>query len=42
MTMVDPEKSLWQIFVAECRQCLLDYVMPLIVLARWIRRHSRK
>jgi hypothetical protein len=40
--MGNPRKSLWQIFVDECRQCLIDYFMPLIAIARWIRRHTRK
>jgi hypothetical protein len=40
--MSDPQKTLWQVFVEECKLCLIDYVSPFIHLARWLRRHTRK
>jgi hypothetical protein len=39
--MSNPQ-NLWQIFFAECREILVDYFMPLIAVARCIRRHLRK
>jgi hypothetical protein len=40
--MGNPQKNLWQVFVDECRENFLDCVTPLIVVARWIRRHICK
>lgn len=40
--MSNPSKKLWQVFVDECRQCLIDYFTPVIAVGRWIRRHLRK
>ncbi|MGF7135859.1 hypothetical protein P3T40_007371 [Paraburkholderia sp. EB58] len=40
--MNNAPKSLWQVFVDECRQCLIDYFTPFILLARWLRRRTRK
>lgn len=30
---------LWQVFVDEVRALLIDYVTPLILFARWLRRN---
>ncbi|MGF6999437.1 hypothetical protein [Paraburkholderia madseniana] len=40
--MCNPQKNLWQVFVDECRQCLVDYFTPFIAVARYIRRRLRK
>ena len=40
--MRSPKKNLWQVFVDECRQCLVDYFMPFIAVGRYIRRRLRK
>jgi hypothetical protein len=40
--MGNPQKNLWQIFVEECKLCLVDICTPLIVVARWVRRHIGK
>jgi hypothetical protein len=40
--MGNPQRNLWQVFVDECRQCLADYFSPFILLARWLRRRTRK
>jgi len=40
--MGNPRKSLWRIFVDECKECLIDYSTPFVNFALWIRRHTRK
>jgi hypothetical protein len=40
--MSNPINRLWQVFVQECREYLADVFMPLFVIARWIRRHTRR
>jgi hypothetical protein len=40
--MGNPQKSRWQVFIDECRQCLVDYFSPFVLLARWLRRRTRK
>ncbi|MET3233559.1 UNVERIFIED_ORG: hypothetical protein ABIC54_005770 [Burkholderia sp. 1263] len=40
--MGNPQKNLWQLFVEECRQCFIEYFSPFILLARWLRRRTRK
>lgn len=40
--MSNPINRLWQVFVQECREYLADVFMPLVVVARWIRRRTRR
>ena len=40
--MGNARKRLWQVFVDECCEFLIDLCTPLRIVARWIRRHPRK
>jgi hypothetical protein len=40
--MNNSKKRLWQVFVNECRDYFLELCSPLLVIARWLRRRTRK
>jgi len=40
--MGNSQNSLWYVFIKECKLCFLDICTPVIVVARWVRRHICK